>query len=122
MAHLGVSAWKRLKAIPRCGNHRGEVQASRGVGKPKGLLLLSRGMMMRLLGAHVKSSHASTKVHGRYCSAEARCALMPNRKLSLLLMLMLFLFRQPLKKEASTPSHLLVRVQPHDIITEMTLR
>jgi hypothetical protein len=37
----------------------------------------------RLLSPHVKSSHTSTKVYGRYCSAEARCALMPNRKLSL---------------------------------------
>jgi hypothetical protein len=53
----------------------------------------------RLLSAHVKSSHTSTKVHGRYCSAEARCALMPNRKLSLLLnllmMLLLLLFANP---------------------------
>jgi hypothetical protein len=42
VAHLGASAWKRLKAVPRCGNHSGEIQASRGVGKPKGLLLLRR--------------------------------------------------------------------------------
>jgi hypothetical protein len=28
----------------------------------------------------------------------------------------LLLFREPLKKEASTPSHLLARVQPHDSI------
>jgi hypothetical protein len=36
----------------------------------------------RLLGAHVKSSHASTKVHGRYCSAEARCALIESKTIS----------------------------------------
>jgi hypothetical protein len=39
VAHLGASAWKRLKAVPRCGNHGDEIQASRGVGKPKRLLL-----------------------------------------------------------------------------------
>jgi hypothetical protein len=37
----------------------------------------------RLLSAHVKSSHASTKVHGRYCSAEARCALIESKTISL---------------------------------------
>jgi hypothetical protein len=63
----------------------------------------------RLLGAHVKSSHASTKVHGRYCSAEARCALIESKAISLVVVVV----RQPLKK-VSTPSHLLVRVQPHD--------
>jgi hypothetical protein len=33
VAHLGASAWKRLKVVPRCGNHGDEIQASRGVGK-----------------------------------------------------------------------------------------
>jgi hypothetical protein len=64
----------------------------------------------RLLDAHVKSSHASTKVRGRYCSAEARCALIGSKTISLVVVVV----RQPLKKEASTPNHLLVRVQPHD--------
>jgi hypothetical protein len=39
-------------------------------------------MMKRLLDAHVESSHASTKVHGRYCSAEARCALIESKTIS----------------------------------------
>jgi hypothetical protein len=69
-------------------------------------------MMKRLLGAHVKSSHTSTKVHGRYCSAEARCALIESKTISVLVVVVVV--RQPLKKETSTPSHLLVRVQPHD--------
>jgi hypothetical protein len=38
--------------------------------------------MKRLLDAHVESSHASTKVHGRYCSAEARCALVESKTIS----------------------------------------
>ena len=42
VAHLGASAWKRLKAVPRYGNYGDEIQASRGVGKPKGLLLSRR--------------------------------------------------------------------------------
>jgi hypothetical protein len=42
VAHLGASAWKRLKTVPRCGNHGDEIQASRGVGKPKGILLPRR--------------------------------------------------------------------------------
>jgi hypothetical protein len=69
--------------------------------------------MKRLLGAHVKSSHASTKVHGRYCSAEARCALIESKTISDVVVVVV---RQPLKKETSTLSHLLVRVQPHDNI------
>jgi hypothetical protein len=69
----------------------------------------------RLLSAHVKSSHASIKVYGRYCSAEARCALIESKTISLSeLADDVVVIRQPLKKEASTPSHLLVRVQPHD--------
>jgi hypothetical protein len=38
--------------------------------------------MKRLLGAHVKSSHASTKVHGRYRSALRRCALIESKTIS----------------------------------------
>jgi hypothetical protein len=74
--------------------------------------------MKRLLGAHVKSSHASTKVHGRYCSAEARCALIESKTISVdvVLDVVIVVVRQPPKKEASTPSHILVRVQPHDNI------
>jgi hypothetical protein len=73
--------------------------------------------MKRLLDAHVKSSHASTKVHGRYCSAEARCVLIESKTISLLDVpdVVVVDVRQPLKK-ASTPSHIPVRVQPHDTI------
>jgi hypothetical protein len=66
----------------------------------------------RLLGAHVKSSHTSTKVHGRYCSAEARCALIESKTISVDVAVVVIV-RQPLKK-VSTPSHIPVRVQPHD--------
>jgi hypothetical protein len=56
--------------------------------------------MKRLLGAHVKSSHASTKVHGRYCSAEARCALIESKTISVVVVLVVVL-RQPLKERRS---------------------
>jgi hypothetical protein len=72
-----------------------------------------------LLSAHVKSSHASTKVHGRYCSAEARCALIESKTISLSVDVVVVV-RQPLKKEASTPSHILARVQPHDSISPIS--
>jgi hypothetical protein len=70
------------------------------------------GMMKRLLGAHVESSHTVLRYVGGI--AQIRAAQMPNRKLSLLFLMFLLLFRQHLKKENSTPSRLLVRVQPHD--------
>jgi hypothetical protein len=74
----------------------------------------------RLLSAHVKSSHASTKVHGRYYSAEARCALIESKTISVFSGdVVVAVVRQPLKKEASTPSHILARVQPHDTILEI---
>jgi hypothetical protein len=50
-------------------------------------------------------------------AAPKRAARVSNRKLSLFSELaddVVVVVRQPLKKEASTPSHLLVRVQPHD--------
>jgi hypothetical protein len=48
-------------------------------------------------------------------AAPKRAARWSNRKLSLLLLFfVVVVVRQPLKKEAATPSHLLVRVQPHD--------
>jgi hypothetical protein len=37
-------------------------------------MLSKRGMMKRLLGAHVESSHTSTQIHGRYL------AQMPKQK------------------------------------------
>jgi hypothetical protein len=66
-------------------------------------------MMKRLLGAHDESSHTVLRYMGDI--AQMCAAQIQNRKLSLLLMLVV---RQPLKKEASTPSHILVRVQHHD--------
>jgi hypothetical protein len=59
--------------------------------------------MKRLLGAHVESSHTVLRYMGGI-------AQMPNRKT---ISLGVSVVRQPLK-EASTPSHILVRVQPHD--------
>jgi hypothetical protein len=53
--------------------------------------------------------------------AQTRAAQMQNRKLSLLMLFVVVVFRQPLKKEASTPSHLLVRIQPHDNISLLEL-
>jgi hypothetical protein len=35
-----------------------------------------------LLDARVESSHTSTKVHGRYYSAEARCARIESKTIS----------------------------------------
>jgi hypothetical protein len=67
----------------------------------------------RLLDAHVKSSRASTKVHGRYCSAEARCALIESKNY-LSYWYCCCYSSNPWRKETSTPSHILARVQPHD--------
>jgi hypothetical protein len=57
-------------------------------------------------------------------AAPKRAARLSNRKLSLIvvvivvvvivIVVIIVVVRQPLKKEASTPSHILVRVQPHD--------
>jgi hypothetical protein len=56
-------------------------------------------MMKRLLDAHVKSSHASTKVHGRYCSVEARCALIESKTISLDVVVVVVVVVPPTPKE-----------------------
>jgi hypothetical protein len=68
--------------------------------------------MKRLLGAHVKSSHTVLRYMGGI--AQTRAAQTPKSKTISLDCCCLLLLFQPLKKEASTPSHLLVRVQPDD--------
>jgi hypothetical protein len=59
-------------------------------------------MMKRLLDARIESSHTSTKVHGRYCSAKARYALIESKTISVdVVVVVVIVVRQPLKERQS---------------------